>query len=69
MYTASQEWIFVVRSVIIQTNADFQKIKDHFLADMPWFMINTDKIDGGQDAPSPVLWQVSGRYFRVLWWN
>ena len=53
----STQWKFVVRSVIIQANADFQKIKDHFLADMPWFMINTDRIVGGQDGPSPILCQ------------
>ena len=51
-YIASQEWRIVVRSVIIQINADFQKIKDYFLADMPWFMKNTDRIVGGQENVS-----------------
>ena len=30
-----------------------------FLADMPYFMKNTDRIIGGQDAPEPIQWQVA----------
>jgi hypothetical protein len=29
------------------------------LADMPYFMKNTDRIIGGQDAPEPIQWQVA----------
>ena len=36
----------------------FSKIKNYFTADMPSFMKNTDRIVGGQDAPSPIPWQV-----------
>ena len=31
----------------------------HFLAEMPWFMKNTNRIIGGENAPSPIPWQVS----------
>ena len=52
----SPPWLYASsvknKRVMIQINADFQKIKDYFLADMPWFMKNTDRIVGGQDAPS-----------------
>ena len=37
---------------------DFLEIKSYFIADMPSFMKNTDRIVGGQDAPSPIPWQV-----------
>ena len=30
-----------------------------FLADMPTFMLNADRIVGGEAAPSPVPWQVA----------
>ena len=36
-------------------------LKKYFLADMPSFMTNADRIVGGQDAPSPIPWQVSIR--------
>ena len=39
-------------------NSDFLKIKDYFLADMPSFMKNVDRIVRGQGAPSPIPWQV-----------
>ena len=55
---ASQEWRIVVRSEIIPINADFQKMKNFYLADIPSFMKNADRIVGGQDAPSPIPWQV-----------
>ena len=58
---ASQEWRIVVRSEKISINADFQNIKDYFLANMPSFMKN-DKIVGGQDAPSPIPWQIIKQY-------
>ena len=32
--------------------------RTNFLADMPSFMKNADRIVGGQDAPSPIPWQV-----------
>ena len=37
---------------------DFLKINEYFLADMPSSMKNTDRIVGGQDAPSPIPGQV-----------
>ena len=55
---ASQEWRVVVRSEIIPINSDFLKIKDYFIANMPSFMKNADRIVGGQEAPSPIPWQV-----------
>ena len=30
----------------------------YLIAEMPSFMKNTDRIVGGQDAPSPIPWQV-----------
>ena len=33
----------------------------YLIAEMPSFMKNTDRIVGGQDAPSPIPWQVSVR--------
>ena len=56
-YMANQEWRIVVRSEIIPLYL-FQKIKDYFIADIPWFMKNADRIVGGQEAPSPIPWQV-----------
>merc|ERR1719266_1273912 len=35
--------------------------RDGYCADMPTFMTNVDRIVGGQDAPSPIPWQVSIR--------
>merc|ERR1711997_750376 len=35
-------------------------------ADMPSFMTNTDRIVGGQDAPSPIPWQVS---VQIGYWH
>ena len=32
-----------------------------FTADMPSFMTSADRIVGGEDAPSPIPWQVSVR--------
>ena len=49
----------------IRISADFHKIKDPFLADMPSFMKTTNygtRIHGGEDAPSPIPWQVSKEY-------
>ena len=57
-YMDSQEWMSVVRSEIILIYVDFLKINKYFLANMPSFMKNTDRIVGGQDAPSPIPWQV-----------
>ena len=59
---ASQEWRIVVRSEIIPITADFQKIRNSYLADMPSFMKNGDRIVGGQDAPSPIPWQITKQY-------
>ena len=59
---ASQEWRSVVRSEIIPINADFQKISNSYLADMPLFMKNGDRIVGGQNAPSPIPWQIIKEY-------
>ena len=36
----------------------FKKIRNFYLADMPSFMKNADRIVGGQGAPSPIPWQV-----------
>ena len=52
----------MVRLQIIPINSDFLKIKDSFIADMPSFMKNADRIVGGQGAPSPIPWQVSKEY-------
>ena len=54
----SQECRSVVRSEIIPIYADLLKVNKNFLAEMPSFMMNTDRIVGGQDAPSPIPWQV-----------
>jgi hypothetical protein len=59
---ASQEWRIVVRSEIIHTNSDFLNINFNFIANMPWFMKNADRIVGGQEAPSSIPWQVSKQY-------
>ena len=59
---ASQEWKIVVRSQIICMNSDFLKIENSFIAEMPSFMKNADRIVGGQGAPSPIPWQVSKEY-------
>ena len=58
----SQEWRSVVRSEKIPINADFQKISNSYLADMPSFMKNGDRIVGGQNAPSPIPWQIIKEY-------
>ena len=57
-YMDSQEWRSVVRLGKIPIYADFLNINNCFLAEMPYFMKNTDRIVGGQDAPSPIPWQV-----------
>ena len=40
----------------------FKKIRNSYLADMPSFMKNGDRIVGGQDAPSPIPWQIIKEY-------
>jgi hypothetical protein len=40
----------------------FKNKRTNFLADMPSFMKNAGKIVGGQDAPSPIPWQITKQY-------
>ena len=55
----NQECRSAVRLKIIPIYfGDFLKIKSYFIADMPSFMKNTNRIVGGQDVPSPIPWQV-----------
>ena len=54
------ELIYPKPAIVI--SADFHILKDHFLAAIPTFMKSINRIIGGEDAPSPIPWQVSIKY-------